>query len=525
MKFHRRVACLVTFLAAFSAVAGVPDLVSYQGRITDASGQSVTASTTLRFRIYRGGDDQTFPSSGSLVYHETTTVSPTVEGVFSHFIGSGTPAGGCAEGSCALSAGDFADGSIPAWIEVMVDPDGTLGSQDDDVLLPRIRIGSVGFAYRVSSIEGAAGGELSGDLTAEHVTARSGLTLGRGTAEDVGLSFDQGPGADPELGWDADSGRFRFSDGAHEITVPGISGELIVGDGAQMLGGTKTFSSELFLGQGLTMLAGEALRHGPVLNPVAGASIRAQTTSASFFDGNLDGTADVDHVWMVCYNCKEGSTEIEIPDEYSMYFAYEMTYAPQDGHRWVEHNWEFEAPGQPKFRPHAFVLDTDYAGGYANPTAKWIFSTNRTTVGMVIQPSGKVRVGDATYPGRALEVGGTGDMLIDAPSHLYFEGATDDAAQTRLQAVDPTAARVIELPDRDGRLAVAGQTGGTWIVLAGDGGNTEFDSGVEVCATTSMVCDKTIDFDSATEYDCVVTHGGAGHTAAPHLFQALCRAP
>jgi len=43
--------------------------------------------------------------------------------------------------------------------------------------------------------------------------------------------------------------------------------------------------------------------------------------------------------------------------------------------------------------------------------------------------------------------------------HLYFEGGTDNAFDTRLSVVDPTAVRQIALPDADGTVALTNTTG------------------------------------------------------------------
>ncbi len=161
-------ACVLAFAAGFAAgaaVADVPSLISYQGKLVNANGTPVTNATRLRFRIYRGGDATRYPSTGALLYNETAMVTPEPDGVFSRMIGAGTPGGGCPEDPCALTAEDFGNASATSWIEAMADPDGTLGTADDDVLLPRTQVGTVAYAFHAASIDGAIGGEVAGDLS------------------------------------------------------------------------------------------------------------------------------------------------------------------------------------------------------------------------------------------------------------------------------------------------------------------------------------------------------------------------
>jgi hypothetical protein len=361
--------------------AGAPSLISYQGRLTEIAGGPISATTELRFRIYLGGDDVSLVSSGLRVYDETATVIPSDKGIFSHMIGAGVPAAGCDDGPCELSPQDFGDGTTPVWIEVRLDPDGIPDNPDDELLLPRTRVGTVGFAYRVASLDGAEGGVLSGPVVADSLTARGGATLGDGATFDVALNFD-GPDSDAALTWLDDIGEFLISaETRHEM--------------------------------GLSIPPQRAIAIGPFSNPTPDAYIRYYHTNLTFADGNLDGAPDQDHVVGVCYNCREGATGgVDLPDEYTMKAQWEMTYAPADGTRVVEHNWNFLSPGQSLYRPLLFYMDTDRAGGYANPTASWTFQTDRSRVGLHINQNGHVMIGgDSPQPRYDLEV--LGDARVN----------------------------------------------------------------------------------------------------------------
>ena len=116
------VACSLIAMVGAALAAGVPDLISFQGRLLDADGDPVTTVTQVRFRLYRGGDATTVPAAGVLTYHEIATVSPGLSGVFSHFIGDGAAQDDCAAGPCLLGSAAVGDGSSPVWIEMTVDP-------------------------------------------------------------------------------------------------------------------------------------------------------------------------------------------------------------------------------------------------------------------------------------------------------------------------------------------------------------------------------------------------------------------
>ncbi|TKJ33921.1 hypothetical protein CEE39_03295 [bacterium (candidate division B38) B3_B38] len=116
-------------------LAQVPQLLNYQGRLTDDKGIPITTATTLRFSLYQGGDAAT-PGSGTLCYQEDASVTPDDNGVFSHLIGSGTVIYG------ALDATVFQTAD-PVYLEIAIDPAGA-----NETLLPRKQIVTVGYSYK-----------------------------------------------------------------------------------------------------------------------------------------------------------------------------------------------------------------------------------------------------------------------------------------------------------------------------------------------------------------------------------------
>lgn len=377
--------------------AGAPSLISYQGRLIGPGGSPVASPTNLRFRIYLGGDDLSPVSTGTLVYDETAVIQPATSGVFSHEIGSGLPAAVCDDGPCELGAVDFGDGTVPVWIEVRIDPDGVVDTIDDDVLLPRTRVGTVGFAFQVASLDGAQGGTLTGVVSAETLEGRTGALLGDGSGADVPLTFD-GSSEDPTMTW---------VDSLSEFAI----------------------SAETRFEAGLSIPRRRSIQFGPFDNPALDSWIRLNHEIGASADGNLDGQPDEDQIFSLCYNCSEGSSGVQIPTEYGLNYTWAMTDAPQDGQRTATHTWNFRSPAQLTFRPFSFLLDTDFAGGYTNPVAKWTFKTDRSTVALHINQNGRVMIGgDSPQPSYPLDVLGTihtnEDLQMDPGMSVRFGNFT-----------------------------------------------------------------------------------------------------
>jgi len=113
--------------AAPSAAPDVPQLISYQGRLTDAAGNPLTGDYDVRFCLYD------VPTGGSALWCEThaavnDTAIPVTDGVFGVTLGSIT--------------------SIPE--PLFDEPELYLGVkvEGDAEMAPRRRVVSVGYAYR-----------------------------------------------------------------------------------------------------------------------------------------------------------------------------------------------------------------------------------------------------------------------------------------------------------------------------------------------------------------------------------------
>lgn len=140
---------LVVAAAVFvpSARAAVPQLLNFQGILLDDDLGTVIDSTyDLTFRIF---DD----STGGIAQWEENQTVKTENGLFNTFLGRTVP----------LPDSVFDGPNRFFEIELI-----GVGPYE-----PRNRIGSVAYAYRVNSVDGATGGSIYGDLQ-----LHSGLTAG-----------------------------------------------------------------------------------------------------------------------------------------------------------------------------------------------------------------------------------------------------------------------------------------------------------------------------------------------------------
>jgi hypothetical protein len=133
--------CVVACLALIgNANAQIPNLISYQGRLTDTDGNAVAdGSYQIVFTIYDAAE--------TALWQETHGAVATNDGLFAVLLGAGDHTGWG-----PLNDSVFSD-SV-RWLGVKV------GS--DPEMLPRSRLASIGFAHRVSTVDGASGGQISG---------------------------------------------------------------------------------------------------------------------------------------------------------------------------------------------------------------------------------------------------------------------------------------------------------------------------------------------------------------------------
>jgi len=121
------------------SLAAVPQLISFQGKLTDPSGNSIAdGSHSLTFSIY------SVSGGGSPLWSETQPSVQVADGIFSVLLGS------------ELSLHDTIFAQSSRWLGISVDG----GSE----LAPRTQIVSVPFSERVNTLDGTSGGAIEGSL-------------------------------------------------------------------------------------------------------------------------------------------------------------------------------------------------------------------------------------------------------------------------------------------------------------------------------------------------------------------------
>lgn len=146
-------AVTVLLLSASLTVATVPSLINYQGVLRDAGGHPIKMPTSIQFRIWSAD------VGGVELWTESQLVTPDAQGGFDVLLGvvAAIPE--------SVFVGD-------AYLGMTIAPDAEM--------TPRARIVSVGYAYRVGTVDGASGGAISGNLNLENSTGSGGLILKEG---------------------------------------------------------------------------------------------------------------------------------------------------------------------------------------------------------------------------------------------------------------------------------------------------------------------------------------------------------
>src|SRR4030067_3062589 len=188
------------------AAATPPRVLSFQGRLTDASDVPVTSATNVVFKIYSG------PTGGSSLWtSKTWSVTPDQNGIFSVCLGGQD------------TAGDFllngvADTAIPSTLftdNAALYLGVTAGV--DSEMTPRQRIASVSYALNSDALEGFHGSPTAGANEVPILNATGDLSLlGTDGTDDDCIYFDTG--TSESFCWDDNPGEFDFTD---DVTIVG----------------------------------------------------------------------------------------------------------------------------------------------------------------------------------------------------------------------------------------------------------------------------------------------------------------
>ena len=106
-----------------------PNLISFQGRLTNAVETPISATVSAGFKLYN------VDTGGSDLWSETKDIEPDNNGIFNTMLGSSNP----------IDASIFAD-NTSLWLGITIDADGEMD--------PRQQIATVGYAYNTKYLQG-----------------------------------------------------------------------------------------------------------------------------------------------------------------------------------------------------------------------------------------------------------------------------------------------------------------------------------------------------------------------------------
>ena len=132
----KKVTVFFFLVVVVQLASAIPQQINYQGSLTSPAGTALDTTVAMTFKLY---SDST---AGTLLWTETRPGVSVSRGLFSVRLGSITP----------LTGSVF--DSPPVWLGI------TVGSNSE--MTPRSRIVSVGYSYRVGTVDGASGGSITG---------------------------------------------------------------------------------------------------------------------------------------------------------------------------------------------------------------------------------------------------------------------------------------------------------------------------------------------------------------------------
>ncbi|MDD3679790.1 MAG: hypothetical protein PHX72_02980, partial [Candidatus Shapirobacteria bacterium] len=106
-----------------------PNLISFQGRLTNTVGTPIHATVSASFKIYDVDE------GGSALWSETKNITTNIDGIFNTMLGSSNP----------VDPSVFAD-NVNLWLGITI--------EGDDEMEPRQQIATVGYAYNSRYLQG-----------------------------------------------------------------------------------------------------------------------------------------------------------------------------------------------------------------------------------------------------------------------------------------------------------------------------------------------------------------------------------
>ncbi len=203
---------LLTFILAVAAQAfAIPLQVNYQGQLTRSDGTPLDTTVAMTFRFWDNAVGE-----GVAYWVELWPSVTVTNGLFNVTLGANTP----------LTDSVFDHPQL--WMGIRM---GT-----DSEMTPRVRLVSVGYSYRVGTVDDAAGGTIAGDV---NISGKANIGSGNantGTAAFVAGQNNAASGAYSTVG----GGVNNFARG--QLAVVAGGGSTIVADSNSALGVTSVVS-------------------------------------------------------------------------------------------------------------------------------------------------------------------------------------------------------------------------------------------------------------------------------------------
>jgi len=281
--------CALLLLSA-SAQAAVPQMINYQGRLTNDSGDPLDTTVTMVFSIYDA------PSLGGLIWQETQASVTVAGGLFNVLLGS----------------------VQPLHDSVFRFPDRYLGIKvgDDPELSPRTRLASVAYSQHTATVDGASGGTITSDVaigtfhetsgpgafvagdhnaaTGDHATVSGGeYNMARGSFATVGGGGAAAPGDSNSATGDYSTiaGGYRHLTSGQFSTIGGGDDQTARGDWSTISGGKDNATTDDFG----VVAGGENNLASGAYATIAGGIRGVAAGRHSFVAGGADNTASGDY--------------------------------------------------------------------------------------------------------------------------------------------------------------------------------------------------------------------------------------
>ncbi|HWO58406.1 MAG TPA: tail fiber domain-containing protein [bacterium] len=238
---------LLVCAAALTAYAAVPTSITVQGKLTDLSGNPLPAGAkNFTFKIFSAavGGGQFWPDAGG----ENQVITTATDGTWIGLVGAVIP----------ILPDAFADTS--RWLEITV----------DGTTLPRVRLVTGPYAYRVGTVDGASGGTIKSKVAIGEGHFNVGFhTFVAGFDNNVDGDFSSVTGGQSNSA----TGQFSHISGGQNDTafgdysaIVGGQNNLTVGSGAFVGGGVGNRSTA----EGAVIAGGASNRASGVYSFVGG---------------------------------------------------------------------------------------------------------------------------------------------------------------------------------------------------------------------------------------------------------------